>query len=509
MRVSLSPARKFVTSSFNNRLFFLSLTTTLVLWPASRSAAQTLNALHQFAQTRTNELFFYTNRDGAFPEASVVLSGRTLYGTTVYGGPGGWGSVFSVNIDGTGFTNLVTFSFDTSPVYTNADGGFPQGGLLLSGKKLYGTTDLGGSSGYGTIFSMNLDGTGFTNLHNFDGSDGSTPSGLVITGNTLYGTTVVGGSFGSGTLFKISTYGTGFTNIYNFTTALGQSSTNTDGYYPQGNLILSGKTLFGTTESGGKFGNGTVFRVNTNGKSFANLHNFSALSVPFSGTNEDGARLYAGLTLSGNTLYGVTYGGGNWGDGALFAIQTDGLGFTNLHNFAGYLDGATPEGQLLLAGNTLYGTASVGGYSGAGTVFAINTDGTGYTNAYTFSQDNYDDDLAFFTNHDGFSPFAGLILSSNTLYGTGNMGGNWGAGTVFSLSFPPKLAITLSGSNAILSWPANFAGFNYAGFALQSATNLDPSPVWTTVSPPSVIVHGQNTVTNSLYNSQRFYRLSR
>jgi hypothetical protein len=102
-----------------------------------------------------------------------------------------------------------------------------------------------------------------------------------------------------------------------------------------------------------------------------------------------------------------------------------------------------------------------------------------------------------------------LILSSNTVYKTGNMGGNWWAGTVFRLSFPPKLAITISGSNAILSWPTNFAGFNYAGLALQSTTNLDPPPVWTTVSPPSVIVHGQNTVTNSFYNSQRFYRLSR
>jgi uncharacterized repeat protein (TIGR03803 family) len=496
-----------VTSSFQRRLLLLLLLAALELWPFSHAAAQTLNVLHKFAQTRTNELFFYTNRDGAFPEAGVVLSGRTLYGTTVYGGPGGWGSVFSVNTDGSGFTNLITFSFDSSPVTTNANGGFPQGGLLLSGKKLYGTTDLGGPFSEGTLFSMNLDGTGFTNLHNFNGSDGAAPAGLIVAGNTLYGTTVIGGSLGSGTVFKISVSGVGFTNFYNFTTAYGPLTTNTDGSYPQGSLILSGKTLFGATESGGKFGNGTIFRVNTDGTSFTNLHNFSALSIPFIGTNADGAHLYAGLTLSGKTLYGTTYSGGSAGDGTLFAIQTDGLGFTNLHNFTGFFDGTTPEGQLLLAGKTLYGTASAGGYSGAGTVFAINTDGTGYTNIYTFSQENYDDALAFLTNHDGFGPYAGLTLSSNTLYGTGNMGGDWGAGTVFSLSFPPKLAITLSKAHVILSWPTNFEQFDYTGYALQSASNLGAAAVWTADSSQRVIVHGRNTVTNSVSNQQRYYRL--
>ena len=452
---------------------------------------------------------FYTNRDGVFPEAGVVLSGRTLYGTTVYGGPGGWGSVFSVNTDGTGFTNLITFSFDTRPAYTNADGGFPQGGLLLSGNTLYGTTDVGGRYGSGTLFSMNLDGTSFTNLYNFAYSNGASPAELILSCNTLYGTTVQGGSSGFGTVFKISTSGGGFTNIYNFTAMSGPLSTNADGSYPQGSLILSGKTLFGTTENGGNFGNGTIFRVNTDGNNFTNLHDFTAFSVPFTGTNEDGAHLYAGLTLFGNTLYGATYEGGNQGNGTLFAIQTDGLGFTNLHNFTGFPDDGTyPFGQLMLSGNNLYGTASMGGSSGEGTVFAINTDGTGYTNLYNFSRPNYNDALGFLTNYDGFSPYAGLILSSNTLYGTGFQGGNWGVGTVFSLSFPPNLAIMFSKANVVLSWPTNFAGFNYAGYTLQSASNLGATAVWTADSSPRVIVHGRNTVTNSVSNQQMYYRLS-
>src|ERR1017187_7269938 len=125
---------------------------------------------------------------------------------------------------------------------------------------------------------------------------------------------IPGGKLGGGVVFKLKTNGSGFTNFYNFTAATGPLSTNADRYYPQGSLILSGNTLFGTTESGGNFGNGTVFRVNTSGKRFANVHNFSAIAGPYSITNADGARLYAGLTLSGNTLYGTTYEGGNQGD---------------------------------------------------------------------------------------------------------------------------------------------------------------------------------------------------
>jgi len=61
---------------------------------------------------------------------------------------------------------------------------------------------------------------------------------------------------------------------------------------------------------------------------------------------------------------------------------------------------------------------------------------------------------------------------------------------VFRLSFRPQLIITSAGTNVILSWLTNVAGFDYTGFTLQSATNLS-SPVWSTNSPAPVIVNGQ------------------
>jgi|GEM_PF-725897 len=67
---------------------------------------------------------------------------------------------------------------------------------------------------------------------------------------------------------------------------------------------------------------------------------------------------------------------------------------------------------------------------------------------------------------------------------------------------PPQLAIVRSGGSAILSWPANAAGFT-----LQSTTNLVPPAVWSTVSPAAVVVQGNYTVTNAVSGSQKFYRL--
>src|SRR2546425_1152833 len=104
----------------------------LGLMLAGQVTAQTFTTLHSF-----------TGSDGAVPLAGLILSGNTLYGTARDGGSGGNGTVFAVNTDGTGFTNLYSYTF--TQYYTNSDGADPHG-LILSGNTLYGTT-YGGSSG--------------------------------------------------------------------------------------------------------------------------------------------------------------------------------------------------------------------------------------------------------------------------------------------------------------------------------------------------------------------------
>ena len=239
------------------RSFFLlpALIAGLGLMPASRASAQGFTNLHSFTYSS----------DGAFPYGGVILSGNTLYGTTEDGGNGRYGTVFAYT-NGGGYSTLYSFN-------NSSDGAFPYGGVILSGNTLYGTTLEGGANGDGTVFALNTDGSGFRTLYSFTigsdngsgyyvNSDGAYPyAGLVLSGNTLYGTTLEGGASGAGTVFALNTDGSGFTNMYNFTDG-------SDGAYPYASLILSGNTLYGTTLEGGTKSAGTVFAITTNSSSF-------------------------------------------------------------------------------------------------------------------------------------------------------------------------------------------------------------------------------------------------
>jgi len=397
--------------SIKKVIFLPALIATLGLISAGRVTAQTFTTLYSF----TN------GSDGGNPYSGVILSdnGNTLYGTAYRGGSSHLGTVFAVNINGNGLTTLHSFVY-------SSDGANPDAGLILSGNTLYGTAYRGGSSGNGTVFAINIDTWAFTNLHSFTAlnnntnSDGANPDGgLILSGNTLYGTANNGGSSGDdGTVFAVNTDGTGFTNLHSF-------NGGSDGANPQAGLILSGNTLYGTANSGGSSGHGTVFAVNTDGTGFTTLHSFIGGS--------DGANPVCALILSGNTLYGETDNGGSPRGGTLFAVNTNGMDFTTLYNFTGGKDGAGPVGVLLLLGNTLYGTAILGG-SGSGTVFTVNTNGSNFMTWYSFTNGS-----------DGNQPYAGLILSGTNLYGTAAGGGSSNYGTIFSLSVETNGAPTISG----------------------------------------------------------------
>jgi uncharacterized repeat protein (TIGR03803 family) len=482
-----SPSRVASKPSARQKSNFLSLAlaATVGLLPAGRAAAQAFTNLHSFV---------FTNGTG--PAASLLLSGNTLYGTTPkYGGGsgGGSGSVFKLNTDGSGFTNLHTFSGGT-------DGGNLGGSLVLAGNTLYGTAAFGGGSNFGSVFAINTDGTGLTNVYNFPAlnfasfpstnTDGAYPlSGLVLAGGTLYGMANQGGTVGWGTVFAVTTNGGAFTNLNNFAV--------TNGQYPQGNLALSGSLLYGMTPDGGASAVGTIFKLGTDGTGFTNLYSFSYQGgYPY--TNGDGASPLGGLVLSGGTLYGTASSGGSNACGTVFKVNTDGSGFRVLHQFSGRSgalltnsDGANPQSGLVLFSNALYGTAMNGGSYGNGTVFRASTDGSDFTVLYHFTATNN----VTGTNTDGAHPVGGLVQSGGVLYGTASMGGAAGYGTVFSILFPPPLSIALSGTNVVLTWPANITGFS-----LQSATNLAGTINWNAIL-------GQSPVTNPVSGQQQFYRL--
>ncbi|HSY17924.1 MAG TPA: choice-of-anchor tandem repeat GloVer-containing protein [Candidatus Acidoferrales bacterium] len=416
----------------------------------------------------------------------VIVAGSTIYGTAG-GGTSNSGTIFSLNTDGTGLTNLFYFSQavgigPSSPAFT------------LSGSNLCGTTYLYGSGGWGNVFVIRTNGTGFTNVVSFNNpgpGTGSEPlAGVVSSSNVLYGLTEFGGGFNQGALFAVNAVGGGFSDLVSFDpyTTGPSGLLNSDGLFPQSRLIASGSTLYGTAENGGTNSAGTVFAY-TLGTGFKVLHYFTSAVT---GTNQDGAYPFDGLVLSGSTLYGVTRYGGTNGFGVVYAINTDGTGFTNLYNFTGGRDGANPNGPLAVWGNTLIGTAT-GGISTNGTLFALRTSGLGFTNLYDFTGGNY-----------GYNPAGAPYLVGNTLYGAA-AGGAANNGLIYTYTLQtPQLTITQAGTNVLLRWPAYFTGYT-----LQFTTNLATNVAWNTAAPLPVVVNSQNTVTNPIAASTRkFYRLT-
>jgi uncharacterized repeat protein (TIGR03803 family) len=432
------------------------------------------------------------NFNGSEP-SDLTLSGSNFYGTTTYGGGHSDGMVFQIVTNGTGFTPLYSFSGG------NDDGSNPRGAPMLSGSTLYGTTSSGGNSyGDGTVFEINTNGTNYAILYSFVPWEGQSPYGaLAVSGTKLFGVTTAG----NGALFSINSNGSGFTNLHVFggsITSIVGSVTNVfflDGTSPNGSLALSGSTLYGTTTYGGTNNYGTVFSINTDGSGYSILHNFS--SEPGDGYNP-----YSPLILSGSTLYGTTAGGGR-SNGTVFQINTNGTGFAVLYGFGLVAaDGYAPYGPLTLSGSTLYGTTTYGGSNSYGTVFQINTDGTGYQILYNFLSSN------------SGNPNGSLILADSTLCG---IAGNF----LFSLTVPtPPITPTSSpfyvtsivpqGYDILITWTSGIGSTN----ALQ-ATAGDASGGYNTnnFADIFIVTNTVGAVTNyldagALTNfTSRYYRV--
>jgi uncharacterized repeat protein (TIGR03803 family) len=361
-----------------------------------------INLLHEFAGGAA---------DGYGPYGSLILSGSTLYGMTYFGGYNDYGTIFKVQIDGSGFTLLHEFAGDAD------DGWAPKGSLIIYGSTLYGMTNFGGSGSYGTIFKIQTNGSGFALLHEFAGgaADGAFPDGdLILSGSTLYGMTAYGGDSNNGTVFKIETNVSGFALLHKFTGGA------TDGKRPNGSLIISGSMLYGMTNAGGDSDLGTIFKIETDGTGYALLHEFAGGAADGSNPN------YGSLILSGSTLYSMTRYGGDSNKGTIFNIQTNGTGFTLVHEFTG-TDGAFPyDCSLIISGSVIYGMTTMGGYGNAGVIFKIQTDGSGFAQLHEFysGADN------------AYYPYGHLILSGSTFYGMTKNGGANNKGVVFSLPAP-------------------------------------------------------------------------
>jgi len=241
----------------------------------------------------------------------------------------------------------------------------------------------------------------FTTLHNFDGTHGSLPFAGLVQGadGNLYGTTEFGGVYGEGTVFKITSDGT-LATLYSFCSQGGCA----DGAYPDAGLVqATDGDFYGTAYHGGansacNQGCGTVFKITPSGV-LTTIYSFCSQS-----NCTDGTEPVAGLVqgADGNFFGTTAGGGGNSNPHCLFTFsESCGTAFK-----------ITPSGKL--------------------------------TTLYRFcSQSNC---------LDGADPQAGLIQGTDgNLYGTTSLGGanaakcsGIGCGTIFKISPAGTLTILYS-----------------------------------------------------------------
>ncbi|HEX3822254.1 MAG TPA: choice-of-anchor tandem repeat GloVer-containing protein [Candidatus Sulfotelmatobacter sp.] len=271
--------------------------------------------------------------------------------------------------------------------FKSKEGASPMLGLVFdSSGNLYGVAGEEGASRNGSVFELVRSGSVWTEktLHSFTGaSDGGTPRGTLVfdkSGN-LYGTVKLGGANGVGAVYELTKSASGTwseTVLHNF-------GAGKDGQYPGGNLIFDAAgNLYGTTEGGGAFGNGSE---NVGGAAYK-------LAPP-------------------------AKSGGSWTE-------------TVIHSFGNGADGVSPKANLLLdAVGNVYGTTMLGGNLGGGTAFEISPQNKGGW----IEKVLYNFGVIF----NGNKPATGLIFdSSGNLFGTttrgGLLGGGTGGGVVFELS---------------------------------------------------------------------------
>lgn len=375
-----------------------------------------------FSKVKFTTLVNFDGSDGALPRASFAQgTDGDLYGTASAGGLNGdYGTVFKVSPGGT-LTTLYNFCAQTNCI----DGDSPMAGLVQgTDGSFYGTTIYGGTGdfcglGCGTIFKVTPSGT-LTTLHSFAGypTDGSNPlAGMIqATDGNFYGTTIGGGTNGDGTVFKITPAGV-FTVLYSFCSqplcADGELPDSAVTQGPDGNF-------YGTVSSGGAYFYGTVFRM-TPGGLLTTLYSF----CPQFGCADGGSPSTGLVQGADGNFYGATSLGGasnaclDVGCGTVFRI-TPGGKLTTLHSF----DGTDGNGPLSLAGasdGNFYGT--VGGGPGLdGSAFQI-TPGGKLTTLHSFD------------GNDGADLYGGVVQdTSGNFYGTASVGGADGDGTVFSLA---------------------------------------------------------------------------
>ncbi|MGB8702126.1 MAG: choice-of-anchor tandem repeat GloVer-containing protein, partial [Thermosynechococcaceae cyanobacterium] len=372
-----------------------------------KNAKQSSQFLHRNQQALSvNVIGDFNGKNGSSSYATLVQGkDGNFYGTSRFGGYYNKGTIFYINSKG---KMIVVASFK------GFNGAYPYAGLIKGEDgKLYGTTLGGGNNkdcpvegGCGTIFSLNYAGK-ITTLFSFSYLNGIAPAGVLLEDKNgdLYGTTQSGGSYARGTIFRL-------TRLGYFTTLIEFNGHNHSGANPIGGLVQAKDgNFYGTTSYGGLLNSGTLFRINRTGI-LTTLVFFSSET----GSNPTSKLIQA---RDGN-FYGTTVYGGAYKRGTVFRLTPSGK-ITNLIDFSG-INGAYPYAELVQdSEGNFYGTTQSGGTYRMGSVFRLTSLGK-LTTIVSFHGDN------------GSAPYASLTqVKQGHFYGTTSQGGSKGFGRVFDI----------------------------------------------------------------------------
>ncbi|MBL9199071.1 MAG: hypothetical protein JNL39_01140, partial [Opitutaceae bacterium] len=319
----------------------------------------------------------------------VQTSDGTIYGVTRPSSVNATtnGTVFKLQPDGTGYQVVHAFAGGASGARL-PDYAF----MLARDGALYGTGQFGGTANGGMLYKVNPDGSGFVLLRSFTGHDqptvqldAGTPQGGLVhaSDGVLYGAATKGTATSTnaddrnGVIYRIAPDGTGYRLIFSFDGAPSRAN----GIGP--NSLIEGRDgrLYGTTIGGGAGGvangRGTVFALRTDGTGFTVLRSFNN-SVP---ALEPSSPL---VQAADGYLYGTTRGG------SIYRLLPDGAGFETIATFPSNTParGLEPSGAFFQGHDgSLYGRTNSGGANNRGVIFKVRTDGSGFRVLHSFTTD--------------------------------------------------------------------------------------------------------------------------
>lgn len=271
-------------------------------------------------------LLNFSGTAGNYPTGNLIqASSGKLYGTAYDAGPNFFGTIYSFNP----FNNV----FNTLYGPTGIDGKKPMGTLVqVNNGKLYGITNSGGVSNFGTIFSFDTLSNLYTKIFDFSGSDGQNPtSGLTLANNgKLYGMTTLGGTSNGGVIYSLDPVTNMFVKLFDFTSINGKPSRN------QLIKVNNGK-LYGMTSAGGINNMGVIFSFDPQTNSYIKLFDFSSAT---------GQSPYGDLyQASDGNLYGMTSSGGVNNLGTVFKYDILNNSYIDIFHFTSVF-GGNPGGSL-------------------------------------------------------------------------------------------------------------------------------------------------------------------